>query len=141
MRTLVARVSRALCLLGAAVLALSPTGTASAATPAQVIVVSPNDSPATIIANAANVVPSARQLSWTRLETMAFIHFGAYTFDGREWGTGTEDPNIFAPTGLNTDQWAVSLRDGGFKGGVLPRLARSARVVPRLHAGTAEGGE
>ncbi|MFD1050532.1 alpha-L-fucosidase, partial [Kibdelosporangium lantanae] len=77
------------------------------------------DSAATIIANAANVVPSARQLAWERAEQMAFIHFGVNTFDGREWGTGTEDPNIFTPTGLNTDQWASSLKDNGFKGAVL----------------------
>jgi alpha-L-fucosidase len=32
---------------------------------------------------------------------------------------GTEDPNIFQPTGLNTDQWATSLKDSGFKGAVL----------------------
>ncbi|MDX3192519.1 ricin-type beta-trefoil lectin domain protein [Streptomyces sp. MN03-5084-2B] len=79
----------------------------------------PNDSPATIIANAANVVPSPRQLAWQRLERMAFIHFGVNTFTDREWGTGTEDPNVFQPNGLNTDQWAASLKDAGFKGGIL----------------------
>ncbi|WP_410614382.1 RICIN domain-containing protein [Amycolatopsis sp. lyj-109] len=110
---------RTLSALGAAVLALSMTNTAAAANPAEVIAVAPNDAPATIIANAANVVPSARQLAWERAEQMAFIHFGVNTFDGREWGTGTEDPNIFQPTGLNTDQWAASLKDTGFKGAVL----------------------
>lgn len=110
---------RTLFALGATVLALSITNTAAAATPAEVIAVAPNDSPATIIANAANVVPSSRQLAWERAEQMAFIHFGVNTFDGREWGTGTEDPNIFQPTGLNTDQWASSLKDAGFKGAVL----------------------
>ncbi|NUT95369.1 MAG: hypothetical protein HOY78_25410, partial [Saccharothrix sp.] len=104
--------------LGAAVATL-PAGTAAAAAPAQAVPVAPNDSPATIIANAANVVPSPRQLAWQRLERMAFIHFGVNTFTGREWGTGTEDPNVFTPTGLNTDQWAASLKDAGFKGGIL----------------------
>jgi hypothetical protein len=52
------------------VIALSMTSTASAATPAEVIAVAPNDSAATIIANAANVVPSARQLAWERAERM-----------------------------------------------------------------------
>ncbi|MFG1807722.1 ricin-type beta-trefoil lectin domain protein [Streptomyces sp. NPDC049040] len=78
-----------------------------------------SDSAATIIANAANVVPSSRQLAWERLEETAFLHFGVNTFDGREWGTGTENPSIFQPTGLNTDQWAASLKAGGFKEAIL----------------------
>jgi alpha-L-fucosidase len=102
-----------------AVFTVFPANAAYAATPAEVVAVAPTDSPGTIIANAANVVPSARQLAWERAERMAFIHFGVNTFDGREWGTGTEDPNIFQPTGLNTDQWASSLKDAGFKGAVL----------------------
>ncbi|NUT98063.1 MAG: alpha-1,3/4-fucosidase [Saccharothrix sp.] len=116
-----APVRRALAVMAVlgAVVATLPAGTAAAAAPAQVVPVAPNDSPATIIANAANVVPSPRQLAWQRLERMAFIHFGVNTFTGREWGTGTEDPNVFTPTGLNTDQWAASLKDAGFKGGIL----------------------
>ncbi|RKT74778.1 alpha-L-fucosidase [Saccharothrix variisporea] len=116
-----APVRRALAVLSVlgAVVATLPAGTAAAAAPAQVVPVAPNDSPATIIANAANVVPSPRQLAWQRLERMAFIHFGVNTFTGREWGTGTEDPNVFQPTGLNTDQWAASLKEAGFKGGIL----------------------
>ncbi len=107
-----------LSVLCVAMLGLPATGTAAAA-PAPVIPVAPGDSPATIIANAANVVPAPRQLAWQRLERMAFIHFGVNTFTGREWGTGTEDPNVFQPTGLNTDQWAASLKDAGLKGGIL----------------------
>ena len=34
-------------------------------------------------------------------------------------GTGTEDPNIFPPTGLDTDQWAASLKNAGFKEAIL----------------------
>ena len=97
-------ISVALSALGLVSVILSAPGNAFAAAPGPVIAVAPSDSPATIIANAANVVPAPRQLAWQRLEESAFIHFGVNTFDGREWGTGTEDPNIFQPTGLNTDQ-------------------------------------
>jgi alpha-L-fucosidase len=107
-----------LSVLGVVAFGLPATG-AAAVPPAQVIPVAPSDSPATIIENAANVVPTPRQLAWQRLERMAFIHFGVNTFTGREWGTGTEDPNVFTPHGLNTDQWAASLKDAGFKGGIL----------------------
>ena len=109
----------ALCALGLAALTLSVTNAALAATPNEVVAVAPTDSPATIIANAANVVPSARQLAWEQLEETAFLHFGVNTYDGREWGTGTEDPNIFQPTGLNTDEWASALKSNGFKEGIL----------------------
>src|SRR5689334_9372787 len=113
------RILPVLSALGVAVLVLSMPGASFAATPAEVIAVASGDSPATIIANAANVIPSPRQLAWERLEEEAFIHFGVNTFDGREWGTGTEDPNIFQPTGLNTDQWALSLKNAGFKEAIL----------------------
>jgi len=115
-----ARTRRMLTTLGLVlVLGLSTTNAAFAATSVQIAPVAPGDSPATIIGNAANVVPSARQLAWQRLETYNFLHFGVNTFDGREWGTGTEDPNIFQPTGLNTDQWASTMKDAGFKGAIL----------------------
>ena len=54
-----------------------------------------------------------------RLEQTAFLHFGVNTFTGLEWGTGDEDPDVFQPTGLDTDQWARALRDGGFKLAIL----------------------
>jgi alpha-L-fucosidase len=105
--------------LGLAVAILACPGAALAAGPGQVIAVAPNDSPATIIANATNVIPSPRQLAWQRLERYNFMHFGINTFTGREWGTGTEDPNAFQPSGLNTDQWATTIKDAGFKGAIL----------------------
>lgn len=47
------------------------------------------------------------------------MHFGVNTFTGLEWGTGDEDPDVFQPVGLDTDQWARALRDGGFKLAIL----------------------
>ncbi|MFC7385358.1 alpha-L-fucosidase, partial [Sphaerisporangium rhizosphaerae] len=97
---------------------LSPAAPAFAAT-VQVASVASSDSPATIIAKAADIVPSSRQMAWQRLEQYNFIHFGINTFTGREWGTGTENPNSFQPSSLNTDQWAASIKSAGFKGAIL----------------------
>jgi len=105
--------------LGLAVLALSTASVAAGASSAEVAAIAPSDSPATILAKAANVLPSPRQLAWEQTEETAFLHFGVNTFDGREWGTGTENPSIFQPTGLNTDQWASSLKGAGFKEAIL----------------------
>lgn len=79
------------------------------------VVISPNDNYKTIIAKAANITPSPRQLRWQQLEMVAFLHFGVNTFTDREWGTGKEDPSIFNPKKLNADQWVRTLKKSGFK--------------------------
>ncbi|MFC7385097.1 hypothetical protein [Sphaerisporangium rhizosphaerae] len=96
MRTLVRRALSVMSVLGLVAVALAPADASYAAT-VQVAPVSASDSPATIIAKAADVVPAPRQLAWQRLEQYNFLHFGINTFTGREWGTGTEDPNAFQP--------------------------------------------
>jgi alpha-L-fucosidase len=110
------RVAAVLLLLAGAV---SVPAVASAAPPASVVAISANDSDARILEKAGSVVPSARQKAWQRMELTAFHHFGVNTFTDREWGTGTEDPDIFNPTALDTDQWARTLRDTGFKQAIL----------------------
>jgi alpha-L-fucosidase len=64
-------------------------------------------------------VPTASQLVWQRDELALFIHFGVNTFTDREWGDGTEDPNVFAPTRLDARQWARAARDAGFRALIL----------------------
>src|SRR5262249_22695219 len=106
---MISRRALPLALITAVVLALA--GRADAA---EVGSVAPNDTPAQIRAKAASITPSPRQLAWQRLEQTAFLHFGVNTYQDREWGTGTEDPDLFQPTHLDTDQWITSLRDAGF---------------------------
>jgi alpha-L-fucosidase len=48
-----------------------------------------------------------------------FIHFNMGTFHDMEWVTPNLDPLTFAPTDVNTDQWAAAAKAGGMKFAVL----------------------
>lgn len=63
--------------------------------------------------------PSASQLLWQRDELALFLHFGVNTFTDREWGDGTESPEIFNPTAFDARQWARTARAAGFKAMIL----------------------
>lgn len=71
------------------------------------------------IREAATVTPSARQLAWQKLKFYGFIHFTVNTFTDREWGDGTESPDIFHPTELDARQWAQACHAAGMKGLIL----------------------
>ena len=71
------------------------------------------------IREAANTVPSERQLAWFRNNYFAFIHFGMNTFTDREWGTGTEEESLFNPTKLDCTQWVEAIKAAGMKGMIL----------------------
>jgi len=82
-------------------------------TPSSIIPVAAGDSPAVILAKAANVIPSAQHLAWQRGERIGFIHFGMNTFTDQEWGTGTESPSLFNPTALDARQWVRAFKSAG----------------------------
>ena len=79
------------------------------------IEVLPTDSHEMIVAKAAHVVPTPGQLAALQNEFIAFVHFGPNTFTRREWGTGFEDPKIFALKNLDTDQWVRTMKAAGMK--------------------------
>ena len=66
-----------------------------------------------------SIVPSERQLNWQETEFYAFIHYGVNQFTGREWGTGKEEPSIFDPRHLDTDQWCESFAKAGMRGAII----------------------
>ena len=64
-------------------------------------------------------IPSKRQLEWHELEFYAFVHFNMNTFTNMEWGMGSEKPEWFNPTELDTRQWAKVFKEAGMKGVIL----------------------
>jgi alpha-L-fucosidase len=64
-------------------------------------------------------IPNEKQLEWFNMEYYGFIHFGPNTFTGNEWGHGDENPDVFNPTAIDTDQWARICKEAGMKGIVL----------------------
>lgn len=65
------------------------------------------------------IVPSKRQLAYQETEFYAFFHFGMNTYTNREWGDGTESPELFNPTKLNAEQWVLAAKSAGMKGVIL----------------------
>jgi len=64
-------------------------------------------------------LPTAAQLRWQDMETYMFVHFGPNTFTDKEWGSGTENPDVFNPTDLDCRQWARTAVLAGMKGIVI----------------------
>jgi len=79
------------------------------------IAVTEQDTPETIIEKATQIVPTPRQLDYHRREYIAFIHWGPNAFSRREWGTGKEDAAAFAPPAADTDQWCRTMKAAGMR--------------------------
>ncbi len=67
----------------------------------------------------AAVHPQTRQIHFQQLEFYAFIHFTVNTFTDKEWGDGTESPEIFRPEKLDAEQWVKAVKSAGMKGLIL----------------------
>ena len=78
------------------------------------------------------VTPHERQIAWQSLGFTIFIHYGINTFtgaDGEEWGHGSpvaigstvknQNPSIYQPAGLSTDQWCEAVAAAGAKGVII----------------------
>jgi len=48
-----------------------------------------------------------------------FLHFNMGTFTNAEWTAPNQNPNLFNPVTLDTDQWAATAKAAGMKYGVL----------------------
>ena len=55
------------------------------------------------------VVPEKRQVEFQETEFYAFVHFTVNTFTDREWGDGTESPEIFNPLKFDATQWVYAI--------------------------------
>ena len=65
------------------------------------------------------IVPTERQVRFQQLEFYAFIHFTVNTFTDKEWGDGTESPDIFDPRKLDAEQWVKAVKSAGMRGLIL----------------------
>ncbi len=63
--------------------------------------------------------PSERQLAHQQMEFYAFVHFTVNTFTDKEWGDGTENPEIFNPQKLDAEQWCKAIKSAGMTGLIL----------------------
>ncbi len=61
----------------------------------------------------------ALQQAYVAQEFGMFLHYNMGTYTGEEWASPNRPINTFAPTALDTDQWATAAKSAGMKYGVL----------------------
>jgi alpha-L-fucosidase len=59
------------------------------------------------------------QQRFVELRFGMFLHFNMATFQDREWGDPTSSTDLFHPTALDTDQWAVAAQSANMTWGCL----------------------
>ncbi len=67
----------------------------------------------------ASVCPHPRQIAWQETEFYTFVHFTVNTFTDKEWGDGTESPEIFNPVDFDACQWVAAIKSAGMRGLIL----------------------
>ncbi len=82
---------------------------------ARTLRVGPEDSAEELLAKAVRVVPTPQQLHALENGFAAFVHFGPNTFTSVEWGSGLENPAVFALQTADTDQWCRIFKDAGMR--------------------------
>ncbi len=61
------------------------------------------------------VIPTALQVEYQKMELIGFVHFTVNTFTNREWGFGDEQPSVFNPTEFDANQWASVAAEVGMR--------------------------
>ena len=69
--------------------------------------------PPDIPANA--VLPTPQQIAYQEMEIIGFIHYTVNAFTDKEWGDGSESPEILNPSELDVRQWVSAAQAGGMK--------------------------
>lgn len=64
---------------------------------------------------AAQIKPSAMQLTQVKRGYGMFIHFGINTFNETEWSDGSLPVSSYNPTQLDCDQWIKTAKEAGFR--------------------------
>ena len=76
-----------------------------------------NHSSRTLIHNGEGLL--ALQQSFVDLRFGMFLHLNMATFQDREWGDPSSQPDLFHPTALDTDQWATAAKSAKMTWGCL----------------------
>ncbi|XCB29344.1 alpha-L-fucosidase [Arcanobacterium hippocoleae] len=83
--------------------------------PANTIEVTSNECADLIKAKLSALRPTEKQADYLDWGQIGFVHFNVNTFTGNSWGHGTEDPAVINAETIDTDQWARTFADAGFK--------------------------